>query len=50
LPAGTAAWITPELVISTLDTWQSHFPKALTVEEAIEIVMNVGHLFDALEE
>jgi len=48
-PVGTPAWITPLLIADTLDAWQPHFPKALTTEDAVEILLQVGQLFDALE-
>jgi hypothetical protein len=48
LPPGTPAWVTPELVAATLDCWQPRFPKALTTEDAIQIITNAGRLLDAL--
>jgi hypothetical protein len=42
-----ASWITSDLIEQTLDCWQPHFAKALTTEDAIEILTNVGQLFDA---
>lgn len=43
------AWITPALIQQTLDCWQPHFAKALTTEDAIEILTNVGQLFEAIK-
>jgi hypothetical protein len=48
-PGGTADWITPDLIADTLDTWQSHFPEALTADDAVEILINTARLLDALE-
>ena len=49
LPPGIPAWIKAELVRDTIETWQPYYPDPLTVNDAIEILQNVGHLFDALE-
>lgn len=49
VPAGAPAWVTPELIRSTLDCWQSHFDEALTPEDALEILLNAAHLLDQLE-
>lgn len=43
-----ATWITPELVAETIDVWQPKYAQPLTQQDAIEILMNVAALFDAL--
>jgi hypothetical protein len=48
LPAGTPAWITPELVEATIRTWQPYYKTPLTTDDAIEIIRNAGLLFDVL--
>jgi len=48
LPAGTPAWITPELVEATIRTWQPYYKTPLTIDDAIEIIRNAGLLFQAL--
>ncbi len=48
LPAGTPAWITPELVEMTLDVWQPYCSHELTVTEAITILRNTGDLLAVL--
>lgn len=48
LPAGTPAWITPELVELTLKTWQPYYKEPLTIDEAISMIRSAGLLFDAL--
>lgn len=50
LPPGTPSWITPALLSSTRNVWASYFPKALTNQDALEILMTIGHLSDALED
>ncbi len=49
VPDDAPDWITPDLIADTLNTWQSHFPEALTAEDAVEILLNVARLFDAME-
>jgi len=48
LPAGTPAWITPELVELTLKTWQPYYKEPLTIDEAIGMIRSAGLMFDAL--
>lgn len=45
LPAGTPAWVTVDLVLLTLKVWQRHYRQALSVEDAVTIVLNAGRLF-----
>ena len=42
------AWVTPELLKSTLDTWQPYYEERLTNTDALEILMRIGQLVDAL--
>ena len=48
VPAGAPDWVTPELLSDTLRTWQPSYAHTLTVEEALEILLSVVHLFDQL--
>lgn len=48
VPQGAPAWVTDELIQDTLDTFQSHYQKTLTPEDALEIVTNVANLMDLL--
>lgn len=48
VPAGTPDWITPELVETTVRTWQPFYKTLLTTDDAIEIIRNAGLLFNAL--
>lgn len=48
LPAGTPAWITPELVEATIRTWQPYYQATLSTEDAIGIIRNAGLLFEAM--
>jgi hypothetical protein len=43
------SWITDELIADTISTWQPHYDFELTEEDAIQMLMNVGRLFDLLE-
>ena len=48
LPAGTPDWISPQLVEQTLRVWQPYSRQLLTVADAIEMILNVGRLSNAL--
>jgi hypothetical protein len=48
LPAGTPDWITSELVVATIRTWQPYYETVLTPEEAITMILDVGRLYRAL--
>lgn len=43
------AWITEELIADTISTWQPYYDEPLTEQDAIEVLVNVGRLFDLLE-
>jgi hypothetical protein len=38
VPPGAPSWITPELIRDTIETWQAHYGKALTGQDALEII------------
>ena len=44
------AWITPELIAETLETWQPYYAESLTTADAVEILCTVGGLLDGLGE
>lgn len=44
------AWVTPELLESTLDTWQPFYERRLTSTDALEILLRVGQLVEALRQ
>lgn len=48
LPAGTPAWITPDLVLKTLRIWQPFYQEPLTLDDAVIILSGVGRLFRIL--
>jgi len=48
LPAGTPAWITPELVALTIRVWQPFYDSPLTVADAVTMLGNVSRLFGVL--
>jgi hypothetical protein len=50
LPAGTPAWITPELVALTLRVWQPFYESPLTPADAVAMIENVGRLFGVLSQ
>ncbi|MCD8140365.1 MAG: hypothetical protein LUE17_11405 [Planctomycetaceae bacterium] len=49
LPAGTPDWISPELLADTIKTWQPYYREELTESEALEILLTVSRLIDALQ-
>lgn len=49
LPQGSPAWITPELIAQTIDTWAPYYDDNLTPECALEILMAADRLFCVLE-
>jgi hypothetical protein len=48
VPPGLPNWITAELIADTLRVWQPYYKETLTIDDAAEIVMNVGRLYDVL--
>lgn len=48
VPAGAPAWVTSELLDQTIKVWQPYDQHALTAQDALEMMLNVGHLFDVL--
>ena len=42
-------WITDNLIADTIRSWQPHYDFDLTKQDAIEMLVNVGRLFDLLE-
>jgi hypothetical protein len=50
VPAGAPAWITPEIVADTIETWQPYYAVPLTVADSLEILQSVSRLLDALQE
>jgi len=42
-------WITDELIADTISTWQPYYEATLTEQDAIEMLVNVGRLYDLLE-
>ena len=50
LPAGAPEWITAELIVDTISTWQPYYDGQLTSEDALEILLGVGRLMDILEQ
>jgi hypothetical protein len=50
LPAGAPDWVTEDLIIETLETWQPYYNGSLTVEDALEILIGVTKLFEIIHE
>lgn len=42
-------WVTEALIADTIETWQPYYDTPLTRTDAIEMLTNVGRLFDLLE-
>ncbi len=50
IPAGAPEWITAELIVDTISTWQPYYDGQLTSQDALEILLGVGRLMDILEQ
>lgn len=50
IPPGAPSWVTAELIADTLRVWQRYYDRRLTPDDALEIILNVGQLFDVLRE
>ena len=48
LPPGTPHWITTDLITQTLRVWQPLSRRHLTEEDAVTILLNIGHLYEAV--
>lgn len=48
LPPGAPAWVTAELLADTIAMWQPYYSEPLTDQAALELVLGVGRLFEAL--
>ena len=46
---GALAWITPEAVLDTLRVFRPYYGPSLTPGAAVEIMLNVGQLFEVLD-
>lgn len=47
-PNGSPAWIDQRLIMETIRLWQPYYSQILTADDALEMLTNAGHLFDAL--
>ena len=47
--SGAPRWVTPELIADTIATWQPYYSDPLTAEDAVQILLSVARLVDALE-
>lgn len=48
LPPGAPAWVTAELLANTIALWQPCYSEPLTDHVALDLVLGVSRLFDAL--
>lgn len=48
VPAGAPKWVTPALIAKTIRVWRPYSDRPLTAEDALEMILNVGLLFDTL--
>ena len=44
VPPGAPGWVTAELIGQTINVWSPRFGRALTTDEALDIIMSVGEL------
>jgi hypothetical protein len=50
IPRGAPSWVTPDLIAETIRVWQPYYDARLTTDDALGMIVNVGHLFDVLFE
>lgn len=50
VPHGAPRWITAELIAETIAVWQPYYDQSLTVDDALEILLNVTELFDRMDD
>ena len=48
VPPGAPKWITPEEIEDTIRVWQPKYRQLLTAKDALEMLLNVRSLLDAL--
>ena len=48
VPAGTPNWITAALIEQTIKIWQPYYQSLLAPEDAVIMILNVSHLYQAL--
>jgi hypothetical protein len=41
---GAPAWVTPEIIALTIETFEPYYDEAITEEEALGIVLNISRL------
>jgi hypothetical protein len=50
VPPGSPSWVTSDLIAETIRVWQPYYRVPLTSQDAVEMIMSVGQLFDVLFE
>jgi hypothetical protein len=50
VPPGSPSWVTSDLIADTIRVWQPYYRTPLTSADALEMIMNVGQLFEVLFE
>ena len=48
VPPGTPAWIDLSLIERTIAVWQPYYSSPLSADDAVEILLTVNNLFNAL--
>ena len=47
-PHGAPDWVTGELLAETIAAWQPYYAEDLTADQALEILLAAGRLFEVL--
>ena len=53
LPAGAPAWVTPDMIALTVETWQPHYREEITEDIALEMLLTgdpIGSQAQSLDE
>ncbi len=48
VPSGAPEWVTAELLEEAIEVWQPYYDHELTMEDALEITLSIGHLADVI--
>lgn len=48
VPSGAPDWVTSELIQYTIEVWQPYYRDPLTTDDALEMLLNAGHLLRVL--
>ena len=48
VPTGSPDWITADLIEQTIRVWQPYYEAVLSSEDAVQLILSAGRLYQAL--